>query len=325
MIRNQWYVVLESKELGKKPVGVKRLGERLVFWRNEEGKLSCFKDQCIHRGASLSLGLVKGPHLQCPFHGLEFDSSGDCKLIPANGKNSAVDERFHMMRYPVFEKYGWIWIFWGNAAQIKGDPAYFPDLDEHFPYTSRQDPWEIHYSRCVENQLDVSHLPFVHKNTIGRGNATLVDGPLTKWISEDMFYVYVYNRHDSGTPVLKPSEVKEKPEGSQKLEFIFPNLWQNYLTPGMRIVAAFVPVDEVSSIVYLRFHQRMINIPGIREIFHALFMPFNMRILHEDRRVVHTQEPRKTSLVMDENLFQADQPIIEYRKRRDELLKQTQD
>jgi phenylpropionate dioxygenase-like ring-hydroxylating dioxygenase large terminal subunit len=34
MIRNQCYVVLESKEVRKgKPVGVTRLGEKMVFWR----------------------------------------------------------------------------------------------------------------------------------------------------------------------------------------------------------------------------------------------------------------------------------------------------
>ena len=35
MIRNQWYVVLASRELKTgKPVGVTRMGEKMVFWRN---------------------------------------------------------------------------------------------------------------------------------------------------------------------------------------------------------------------------------------------------------------------------------------------------
>ena len=322
MIRNQWYVVLESKEVGRKPMGVKRLGERLVFWRNREGKLSCFADKCVHRGAKLSLGEVKGPHLQCPFHGLEFDATGACRLIPANGKNTRVEERFHMKDYLVFEKSGWVWIFWGDPQKASGEPLFFRDMVEDFPFISRQDPWSAHYSRCVENQLDVSHLPFVHRKTIGRGNATLVDGPLTHWINDSMFEVYVFNRKDDGTPARRPADLQVKPEGAQKLEFIFPNLWQNYLTPKMRIIAAFVPVDEEHSMIYLRFYQRMVTLPLLKQLFHLLFMSFNMRILHEDRHVVHTQQPPKTALVMNENLFQADSPIVEYRKKREELLRQ---
>ena len=33
MIRNQWYAVMDSREIKKsKPVGAARMGEKLVFW-----------------------------------------------------------------------------------------------------------------------------------------------------------------------------------------------------------------------------------------------------------------------------------------------------
>ncbi len=32
MIRHQWYVVLDSREVKNRPVGVTRLGEKWVFW-----------------------------------------------------------------------------------------------------------------------------------------------------------------------------------------------------------------------------------------------------------------------------------------------------
>ena len=38
MIRNQWYVILRSKELKKgKTLGVLRMGERMVLWRDSRG------------------------------------------------------------------------------------------------------------------------------------------------------------------------------------------------------------------------------------------------------------------------------------------------
>jgi phenylpropionate dioxygenase-like ring-hydroxylating dioxygenase large terminal subunit len=69
MIRNQWYAVLESKEVGRKPVGVTRMGEKLVFWRDGRGEIHCAVDRCPHRGVALSIGKLENDHLQCPFHG----------------------------------------------------------------------------------------------------------------------------------------------------------------------------------------------------------------------------------------------------------------
>ena len=57
MIKNQWYGVLDSKEMkSNKPIGITRLGKKLVFWRSEDGKVNCIFDKCCHRGASLSTG-----------------------------------------------------------------------------------------------------------------------------------------------------------------------------------------------------------------------------------------------------------------------------
>ncbi len=319
MIRDQWYVMLESREVKNKPAGVKRLGENLVLYRDNSGKVNCFRDICPHRGAALSKGEIITDHLRCPFHGLEFEQSGKCVLIPANSREIPVDERFHLKKYETFESFGFIWIFYGEQGNIHSTPQFFDNITRKLSCISRKDPWNTHYSRCVENQLDVSHLPFVHRKTIGRGGQTVVDGPVIKWTNENKFHLYVNNRRENGIPPKKPAELSPGSDDRMHLEFIFPNLWQNYLSPSMRVLAAFVPVDEDNSIVYLRFYQSFIRIPLLRELFNRIFMPFNMRILHEDRRIVQTQVPKKTALVTGENLFQADLPIVQYRKRREEL------
>ena len=38
MIPNQWYVVLTSDEVRDRLLGVRRMGERLVFWRDDAGR-----------------------------------------------------------------------------------------------------------------------------------------------------------------------------------------------------------------------------------------------------------------------------------------------
>jgi phenylpropionate dioxygenase-like ring-hydroxylating dioxygenase large terminal subunit len=322
MIPQQWYVVMDSDQVADEPVGVTRLGEKLVFWRDDTGEVSCLRDKCVHRGVQLSKGKVLDGHLQCPFHGFEYDPSGRVTKIPANGQNTPVPERFKVHSYPTYEAHDFIWIWWGEEPpQDLKPPRFFDDIDDRFSYGQAHDPWGAHYSRVIENQLDVVHLPFVHHNTIGRGGRTLVDGPLVEWVADDMFYIYAFNRQDDGTPPRKPEELS-KPEDDFRLAFIFPNLWQNHISDQTRIVAAFVPVDEAHTILYLRFYQKFITVPFLRELVNWLAMPLNLLIAHQDRRVVVTQQPKPSGLKIGEKLIQGDRPIVEYRRRRGELLEE---
>jgi phenylpropionate dioxygenase-like ring-hydroxylating dioxygenase large terminal subunit len=317
MIRDQWYVVLESKQVGKKPIGVTRLGEKLVFWRDQEGKVQCALDRCPHRGIALSLGQVLEDHLQCPFHGFEYDSRGRCVYIPANGRGGRIPASLLLNSYRTFEEQGFIWIWWGFEPPADLDrPLFFDNLDGSFVYSTVQDHWKAHYSRAIENQLDVVHLPFIHHNTIGRGGRTVVDGPLVQWEGDQILKVYVFNRRDDGTPPQKPQQLSLEEVRSVHLEFIMPNLWQNYISQDVRVVIAFTPVDEDNSILYLRFYQRFMNNPLLGKLIAKLGMPFNVLIAHQDRRVVVTHKPQPSAFKSDEKLIQGDLPIIEYRKRR---------
>ena len=96
MIPNQWYAILESSEIKKgKIVGVTRMGEKMVAWRNPQGDLSIMTDKCPHRGVALSVGKLIGDCIQCPFHGFQYDTSGTCTLVPANGKNTEPPKALH--------------------------------------------------------------------------------------------------------------------------------------------------------------------------------------------------------------------------------------
>jgi phenylpropionate dioxygenase-like ring-hydroxylating dioxygenase large terminal subunit len=322
MIPKQWYVVMDSTQVKKRPIGVIRMGEKLVFWRDSDAKIMCFRDKCAHRGVQLSKGKITGDHLQCPFHGLEYGSSGKVTKIPANGKNTHVPDRFQVLSYPTYEAHGLIWIWWGeNSPENLQPPQFFKDIDDSLFYSRTYDYWNAHYSRVIENQLDAAHLPFVHYNTIGRGHRTIVNGPLFQWLDGNMFYVFVHNRVDDGTAPLKPDQMPNPDLVKDfKLEFIFPNLWQNYIGEKVRIIVAFVPVDQENTILYLRFYQKFMRVPILRQLMTRLSIPYNLIITHQDRRVVITQQPKASALQIGEQLFQADQPIIEYRKRRQELL-----
>ena len=322
MIRDQWYIVLESSEVGRKPVGLTRMGEKLVFWRNNAGNIHCAVDRCVHRGVALSTGAIVDDHLQCPFHGFEYDPSGSCGHIPANGRGGIIPAAMRLATYPTYEAHGFIWIWWGQGKPPE-PPTFFDNIDNTFFHASVRDPWQAHYSRVIENQLDVVHLPFIHRNTIGRGNRTVVDGPLVEWKSDKMLCTYVFNRVEDGRSPRKPSELSAKSASSVHLEFIMPNLWQNHISPEVRILAAFVPVDDGHTLLYLRFYQKFLPVPILGKLVARLAMPSNVYIAHEDRRVVITQQPKASGLKIGEVLIQGDLPIIEYRRKRAELIKNT--
>lgn len=321
MIKNQWYAVLDSKELKvNKPVGVTRFSEKLVFWRDELNNISCIFDKCCHRGASLSLGKIHHNHIECPFHGFLYDSSGKVTRIPANGKNKAVPSSFKVNSYLAREAYGFIWVWYGEQKEDVPEIPFFQELKEGFSYGGFSENWGVHYTRAIENQLDVVHLPFVHNTTIGRGNKTLVNGPVVKW-TDNLMTFYVKNEEDNDQIPEKPNEIKDY-EKLFSLQLQMPNLWQNIISDKVRILAAFAPIDEENTKIYLRFYQSFMKIPVLKEIVNSLSGITNKIILHQDRRVVITQLPKKSELVMGEKLIQGDLPIIEYRKRREALKKE---
>lgn len=322
MVKNQWYAVMDSKELKfGKPVGATRFSQKLVFWRTEENHVVCMFDKCCHRGAAISAGEIVNGHAICPFHGFEYDITGKVVVIPANGKNHPVPDHFKVNTYPAKDAYGYIWVWYGEDREYFPRIPYFEELAEGFCYSSFSEIWNVHYSRAIENQLDVVHLPFVHRNTIGRGNKTLVNGPVVKW-KDDRMTFYVMNEQDVGQIPLSGDEIKEY-EKLFSLQFQFPNIWQNRISDKMRITAAFVPIDETNTRIYIRLYQRFCTVPVLWQLMGIAGNAMNRVILHQDRRVVLTQQPKRSDLFMDENLVAGDMPIIQYRERREELKKQS--
>jgi phenylpropionate dioxygenase-like ring-hydroxylating dioxygenase large terminal subunit len=87
MIPNQWYAILESDEVRRgRPVGVTRMGEKLVAWRDSRGIVSVMTDKCPHRGAALSAGRLIDNGVKCPFRGFEFEAPLRARLPASAGR-----------------------------------------------------------------------------------------------------------------------------------------------------------------------------------------------------------------------------------------------
>ena len=164
--RNAWYVSAFADEVGRAPLARLLLNEPVVLYRREDGIPVALEDRCCHRRAPLSKGKVIGDRLQCGYHGFTFDASGACVAIPGQDR---VTSTIGVRSYPLVERHGLVWIWMGDAA--KADPSRIPDFKENaaagwWP-TRVLLPIKAHYQLVVENLLDLSHVAFVHGETIG--------------------------------------------------------------------------------------------------------------------------------------------------------------
>lgn len=316
---NQWYVVLASAELRRKPLGVERLGQRIVFWRDSQGVAHAHSDRCPHLGAALSAGTIREDALVCPFHGFAFDSTGMCRHIPANGSTGRIPRGMALATFLLLEKFGFIWLWLGQRMQVYPALPFFPELAQGWRYRTDIVDWPVHYTRAIENQLDVAHLAFVHGAAMGQRGRSFVDGPHVESDAQGI-RIWSSNARDVGQAQRTQAELREAAAGQPpRIQFLFPGTWQLHLGQSIRNVVAFVPINEHSTRYYLRFYHRT-RLPFVRRLFEMAMGWSNRFILSQDKRVVVTQTPANSLEASSDRYIEADRAIIEFRKRLASLL-----
>ena len=170
MEKTQWHPVALISDVNDAPVGVRLLGEDLVLWRDASGAAQAFIDRCPHRGARFSLGRVNEGHLECPYHGWQFSSTGQCTKVPAVPGFTPPPQ--HCVKsFGVQQAYGLIWVQL-EAADVPL-PVFAAEGDARLRKVNCG-PYDVHASapRIIENFLDMSLFGFVHEGWLGSRDAT---------------------------------------------------------------------------------------------------------------------------------------------------------
>lgn len=164
MLVNLWYVAEWSAAVADKPVQVRMLGQDFVLWRDEQGKINCASDVCLHRGGSISGGFMRGDYVACPYHGWRFNGDGQVMYIPSEGPDFTPPDRARIDAYPTQEAYGMIWVFLGDAPEEERFPLpEFPEYaDPNWKAITDEWHWKAETARIVENGIDIAHVSFVH-------------------------------------------------------------------------------------------------------------------------------------------------------------------
>ena len=117
LMRNHWYIVAESAELrSTRPLSRRLSGQGLVLFRSPQGEAVALPDRCPHRNVPLSGGRLRKGCLQCPYHGWEFDASGQCVYIPSLNSDEKIPPGARLEPLPLREQQGYIWVWQAATA-----------------------------------------------------------------------------------------------------------------------------------------------------------------------------------------------------------------
>ena len=174
-----WYFVASRESILKAGLIQKAwLGQSIVAWCGAEGSVCVAAAVCPHLGADLGPaagGRVRDGCLVCPFHGFEYDVSGQCVATPFASPPKAAKLRVFETRDVLGMVFAW-WGIDGRPPQwsLPADPPIGPDWSG-LEFRTVQFPG--HPQETAENSVDLAHLRYVHGyDNVQQVGRTSVDG-----------------------------------------------------------------------------------------------------------------------------------------------------
>ena len=159
-----WYFVAHRKSvLREKLIERTWLGEEIVAFCNEKGRICVADAFCPHLGSHMGPtvgGLVRDGCLVCPFHGFEFDTTGQCVATP----NAPAPKAAKLKVYETSEILGLVFAWWGAGDRppqwhLPDDPPADAEWSRLRSCTLR---FRGHPQETTENSVDLEHLGYTH-------------------------------------------------------------------------------------------------------------------------------------------------------------------
>jgi phthalate 4,5-dioxygenase oxygenase subunit len=165
LFRRYWLPALHAEELPENdcpPVRVKILSERLIAFRDSEGRYGLLDEFCAHRGVSLWFGRVEECGIRCAYHGWKYDVTGQCLEVPSAPQNTNFIRSTKLTSYPLVKVGDILWTYMGEPALRPGLPEFeFARVAPEQTYTSKR--WqESNWLQALEGGIDSSHVSWLH-------------------------------------------------------------------------------------------------------------------------------------------------------------------
>nr|MDQ6882044.1 Rieske 2Fe-2S domain-containing protein [Pseudomonadota bacterium] len=170
LFRSYWIPALLASELAEAdgaPVRVQLLSEKLIAFRDTQGRLGLVDEFCAHRGVSLWFGRNEESGLRCPYHGWKYDVGGRCVEVPSEPVESGYCERIRLKSYPLLDCGGVLWTYMGDPATQPPPPAHdWAVLPAAHVYASKRIQ-ACNWLQAMEGGLDSIHSTFLHRFSVG--------------------------------------------------------------------------------------------------------------------------------------------------------------
>ena len=169
LFRRCWLPALLTEELPEPecpPVRVKLLSERLLAWRDTQGRYTLTDEFCAHRGVSLWFGRNEDNGLRCPYHGWKYDHTGQCVEVPSEPAESGFCKTIKLASYPLVERGGVLWAYMGPPELRPPLPEWeFATVPADRRFMSKRQQ-ESNWLQAMEGGIDSSHVSFLHRGEI---------------------------------------------------------------------------------------------------------------------------------------------------------------
>ena len=159
-----WYFVVHRKTLlDKRLIEKTWMGEDIVAWCDDEGRICVAGAYCPHLGSHMGPtvgGMVRDGCLVCPFHGFEFDATGQCVAVP----HAPAPKAAKLEVYETTEILGMVFAWWGSGGRapqwhLPEEPPTGTDWSSLRSTTLR---FRGHPQETAENSVDLEHLDYTH-------------------------------------------------------------------------------------------------------------------------------------------------------------------
>ena len=244
LLRRYWVPCLLSSEIEKPAspqVRVQIMGEKLLAFRDSEGRVGLISEFCSHRGASLYFGRNEEGGIRCSYHGLKFDVSGKCIDVP---QAPQVCERMSITGYPCVERAGIVWAYMGPPEKQPEPPGVeWANLPDSHVFVSKR-LQECNYLQAMEGGIDTSHVSFVHRFEVD-GDPFHQGTKANEYIKKDGNVTFEIERHDGGLTLFGRRKGEPDSYYWRVTQWIFP--WYNLIPPfGDHALGGhvWVPIDD---------------------------------------------------------------------------------
>ncbi len=167
LMRRHWVPALLSEQVAEPdgpPVRLQLFGEKLVAFRDSDGRIGILGESCPHRKASLAFGRNEQCGLRCLYHGWKFDVNGNIVDMPSEPKQSTLREKVKHVAYPVREAGGFVWAYLGPSELMPEfeAPPWAPTADTRVAIAKIELP--CNWAQIMEGQIDSAHSSTLHSS-----------------------------------------------------------------------------------------------------------------------------------------------------------------